>query len=128
MKTYDVTVNKAKEQKLQLANGHISTTTILFEEQNIVAKIEAKGDIAFLDTNENLLATISIPGENEGKKVYTQVVCSVDENGILLKFPIVEWIDNYPHCDGEHDRWDEKIIGYHDVGYHWKTNTAFLVE
>jgi len=51
LKTYDKLFNSAehKEKKYQLASGYISTTTVFFEEENITAKIEAKGDIAFFD-------------------------------------------------------------------------------
>lgn len=34
---------------------------------------------------------------------------------ITISFAIVEWIDNYPNCDGEHDRWDSRTVGYHDL-------------
>lgn len=34
---------------------------------------------------------------------------------IKLEFPIYKWIDHYPHCDGEHDRWEQQIIGYREL-------------
>ena len=128
MRNYDKQFNsqQEKELKIELANGYISTTKILFEAEKIVVKIDAKGVIDFLDFEDQVIASIDIPQQTGGKEVYTEVLCGVEDSCILLKFPIVEWIDNYPHCDGEHDRWDSKIIGYHKLVFDLKTNQIIL--
>ena len=128
MTNYDKIFNSKSEKssKLQLANGYISTTNILFEEEKIVVKIDADGTVGFLDLEDKVIASISIPEQTGGKQVYTELMCSVEADFILLKFPIVEWIDNYPHCDGEYDRWDSKIIGYHNLDFDLKTNQIIL--
>ena len=115
MKTADKIHNSAKTggfENFPLANGYISTTTIFFEAESILAVIEAKGHIAFFDPQEHLLAAFDLPEEEYGKRVYEEVQCGVENGAIVLKFPIVEWIENYPNCDGEHDRWDTKLLGW----------------
>ncbi len=128
MKNYDKIFNSAenKEQKYQLASGYISTTTVFFETENVVAQIEAKGDIAFFDGEGAELAAVKMPAQTGGREVYEDVFCSVDRVSIILRFPIVEWIDNYPHCDGEHDRWDSKIIGQHTLTFDPETKEVVV--
>jgi len=111
-------------KNFQIASGYISTTNILFENEGIMAAIEAQGHIDFYDLADNLLASLDVQNQDGGREVYQDVHCNVEDNFIIIKFPIYEWIDNYPHCDGEYDRWDTRIIGYHRVCFDTKTNTA----
>ncbi len=125
MKEYDKIFSRSSEsceQKFQLANGYISTTEIYFEAENVIAKIEADGVVEFLNVQENVLASVDIPKQTGGKEKYTEVWCATENSVITLKFPIVEWIDNYPNCDGEHDRWDTKTIGYHTLKFDCNTS------
>jgi len=99
----------------QLASGHISQTAILFEKEGVVAVIQANGSVEFYNTDGVLIAAGSVPAEESGKGVYEEVSCQVENNLLTLRFPIYEWIDNYPHCDGEHDRWDTRIVGFYPL-------------
>ena len=110
---FDIIFNSEKENNkgFQIASGFISETKILFEEENIIALIHAKGSVKFFDLSEKLLSEINLPSVESGKGVYEEVIIEVKENSIILKFPTYEWIDNYPHCDGEHDRWSTRKIG-----------------
>ncbi len=130
MKGYDKIFNSEENigfKSIQLANGYISSTTILFEKEKIVAKIEAKGHIEFFDCEDIMLAAFEIPAQTGGKETYNEVLCETEKNIIVLKFPIVEWIDNYPNCDGEHDRWDTEIIGYHTLNFNYETKEYILI-
>jgi len=127
METYNTAQGPANK-KFQLANGHISTTEILFEEEQILVRIQAAGQIEFLSAEGTLLSSFSIPEETDGKEVYTEVICAAKDGSPVLKFPIVEWIDNYPHCDGEYDRWDSRTVGYYTVVYDVQANRAALCE
>ncbi len=129
MKDYDKIFNSEENtgfKSFQLATGYISCTTILFEKEKIVAKIEAKGHIEFFDCEDILLASFDIPAQTGGKETYNEVLCGAEDNTVLLKFPIVEWIDNYPNCDGEHDRWDAETIGYCTLKFNYKTKEYIL--
>ncbi len=114
----DIVFNSEKEsgeKLLQLASGYISETTILFENEKIAAVIQAKGSVEFFNMNDERVADGKVPAVESGKEVYVEVCCQVKENLLILKFPIYQWIDNYPNCDGEHDRWDTKIVGFHTL-------------
>ena len=114
MKTFDhiYSHEAGTFQTFQLASGYISTTGILFEADKVAAIIEAKGSVVFYDLEEHALASFDIPSQTGGREVYETVDCGKENGHIVLRFPIVHWIDNYPNCDGEHDRWDSVIVGY----------------
>jgi len=112
--------------RCQLASGYISETRLLFERENILAQIHAKGDLKFYDGNEKLLAEISLPREEDGKGVYEEVILRREEKALVLDFPIYEWIDHYPNCDGEHDRWSTRTVGCHTVVFDPATCVALV--
>lgn len=121
----DIVFNSEKgKSSFQIASGYISVTTVLFEKEDIVAVIDAKGAVEFYNINDELLAAGEVSAVESGRQVYEEVCCEADENAIIIRFPIVKWIDNYPHCDGEHDRWDSKIIGYHTLKLDRLTNSV----
>ena len=126
-KNFDIVFNSEKENghSFQIANGYISDTKVLFERENIVAVINASGHINFYDEKDELLTSADAQAVDSGKGVYESVVLKVSGNVITVSFPVCEWIDNYPHCDGEHDRWDSRVIGYNDVSFDI-TNNAIL--
>lgn len=119
MEKFDFIFNsEAGEKKtFQLANGYISTTSILFEKEKVVAVVSAKGKVDLFDLVDNLIETKELPEVTVGKEVYDEVVCCVSNGKITLEFPTYEWIDNYPNCDGEHDRWDTKKVGSETVSF-----------
>ncbi len=102
--------NDSKGKKLQLASGYISETNILFEKESIAVYIQAKGHVGFYNIDDERLADFDLPAVEAGRQVYEEVCCSVEGEAIILEFPLYKWIDNYPHCDGEHDRWDTREI------------------
>lgn len=113
--------------KFQLANGYISNTEILFEVEKIIVNIDAKGNAEFFNLTGELLKSVEIQKQTGGKEVYTEILCDVENSAIVLKFPIVEWIDNYPNCDGEYDRWDSKVIGYTTLTYNIETQEVTVL-
>lgn len=116
---FDIVFNSEKENNkgFQIASGFISETKILFEKENLIALIHAKGCVKFFDLSERLLSEFNLPSVESGKGVYEEVVIEVEGNSVILKFPTYEWIDNYPNCDGEHDRWTTRKIGEETVSY-----------
>ena len=101
----------------QIASGYDSETRILFEKEGVIVKIRAEGQVDFYDAAEQLLASAKMPSQEGGREVYQDVGCGVEGTSVILRFPIYQWIDNYPHCDGEHDRWDTRTVGYHTVTF-----------
>ena len=80
--------------------------TVLFEKENIVLKADADGNALFYDLEGRELHR----DKAEGEKRFGSVYFCVKKNAICLRFPITEWIDHYPNCDGEYDRWTERIV------------------
>lgn len=118
MRDIDITFNSENgKRSFQIASGYISETAIYFEKEKITLLVHAKGRTEFYNLNEELLAAGAVPSEDSGREVYEQITCEVIEGKIVIEFPIVRWIDNYPNCDGEYDRWDSKIVGYRTVTY-----------
>ena len=115
------------QKRFQLATGYISTTEIYFVIEKIIVKIEAEGKVEFLSSDKELVASVVLPKITEGHGTYNEVVCDVKNNKIILSFPIIEWIDNYPHCDGEYDRWDTKTVGYYTMEMNLLTNDVSMV-
>jgi len=99
----------------QIASGYISTTSVLFEKEGVVAVIQAKGSVEFFNADGALIASGNVPAAEGGRELYEDVAFGVENGLIKLTFPIYQWIDNYPHCDGEHDRWDKKTVGSHSL-------------
>lgn len=101
----------------QIASGYISETVLLFERENVIARVQAKGQVTFFDLNGAVLASGEVPAETGGREVYQELSCQVADGKLILLFPIYQWIDNYPNCDGEHDRWDTKRVGAHTLTF-----------
>lgn len=101
---------KGKEN-FQLANGYISETAILFEREKTLAVIYAQGKVEVYNADGEIVGTHELPEVDSGKRVYDEVRCQVNGDLIELQFPVYEWIDTYPNCDGEHDRWVTREIG-----------------
>ena len=113
----------------EIAHGFISTTEILFVRENLIARIEANGRVDFLNPEEKLLASACVSTDGDGHGKYEAAYCNVDGDTIKIRFPIYEWYDNYPNCDGEHDRWDCRVVGYtKPIAYALSTGEAFVAE
>ncbi len=129
MNNYDhiyTAADDSNEKNFQLASGYISTTVIAFETAMISAKIEACGIVDFYTADGSLISSVNIPEQTGGTEKYHEVLCRYENGNVTFRFPIVKWIDNYPNCDGEHDRWDTVTIGYHTVNFDVNTSTATL--
>lgn len=116
----DMVFNSDKDNSkgyFQIASGYISETVVHFEKENVILVIHADGRVELFDMGDKLLAENSVPKSSGGREVYEEACCEVIDNTIVVKFPIYKWIDNYPNCDGEHDRWDTIKIGEHTVEF-----------
>jgi len=112
---------KDNGKEIQLANGHISTTGILFSKEKFVAVIDAGGTVEFFRADE-CVAKADLPKVDSGKGVYDAVICSVNGNSAEFSFPIYQWIDTYPNCDGEHDRWVTRKVGSENFVFDFEKN------
>lgn len=118
-KKADIIFNSESDnnKNFQIASGYISESVVLFENENVYAVVNANGNVDFYNMDDCLLSSMKAPSVDDGKQVYDEISLKVDNNQIVIGFPICKWIDNYPHCDGEHDRWDKQIIGWNKLSF-----------
>ena len=120
----DIIYNSEKGScKYQIASGYISETVILFEKESTFVRVHSDGRAEVSTLDGTPLAEGKVQTQTGGREVYEEVVCEADKNFLLLRFSVVEWIDNYPNCDGEHDRWDSRIIGYNTLTFDRNNNS-----
>lgn len=80
--------------------------TVLFEKENVSLAADKNGNAVLLSTDGVTLST----AKAESDRRFSEVYCLVKERTITLRFPIKETIDHYPNCDGEYDRYSERIV------------------
>lgn len=114
--------------RIGIACGYVDTTEIFFRQENILVKVTAAGQIDFF-AGENLLASLSVPAGSGGRGCYQDIACKAEDGKLLLRFPEYTWVDHYPDCDGESDRWSARITGYKPpVVFDLDTHTATVKE
>ena len=108
---------------ISLACGHISLNKITFIRENIIVSIEAcKGEVIFCDLNSNKLLSVKIETPSSGDDKFSEIKCIAQNGQIKLGFPQYTYEDNYPHCDGEYDRWTKTIRDFHFLCFDIKSN------
>ena len=110
-------------EMINLASGYISLTKIEFVNENITVNIEAKtGEVDFYDSEAKKRLSAKIKTPLSGDEKFSEVKCIVEGEQIKLGFPQYDYKDNYPNCDGEHDRWTKTITGFVFLCYDFKNN------
>ena len=112
-----------KGEQISLACGYVSLNQISFINEKITVNIETKtGEVAFYDLESNKLLSVKIQTPTSGDEKFSEVKCVVEGEQIKLGFPKYTYEDNYPHCDGEHDRWTKTISGFSFLCYDFQNN------
>ncbi len=65
--------------------------------------VSNKGEAGFYNNEGALIAKA-----DEGEGNYRKVLLDWKQDSLCVKFGRMVEVDNYPNCDGEHDRWSEK--------------------
>ncbi len=81
-------------------------------------EVSSKGEAVFWDREGKELCRVQEQGQE-----YKEVRLLWKRGSVSLQFGKVEWIDNYPNCDGEHDRWDQRWRTEYEVTLNEETNT-----
>lgn len=81
--------------------------TVLFERDGIILRTDRFGNAIFLNEGGEELMRGAATSES-GRFIEVHLVASKDE--IRVNFPVIKYIDHYPNCDGEHDRWSKRIV------------------
>ncbi|MBQ9121723.1 MAG: hypothetical protein IJY12_05135 [Clostridia bacterium] len=115
--------NYPNGQIIELACGHISLTEIKFVNENVTVNVEAKtGKVDFYDSETKKCLSTKIELPLSGDEKFSEVKCIVEGEQIKVGFPQYNYKDNYPHCDGEHDRWTKIISDFNLLCYDFKNN------
>lgn len=121
--THNVVFNSANNpdgEVIALACGHISLNEIEFTNEGIIVSVESRtGEVVFYDLQKNELSRtkIQLPA---GDERFSEIKCDVEGEKLLLGFPEYSYKDNYPNCDGEHDRWTKTICGFKTLSFDFK--------
>lgn len=104
----------------------IDATSVYFEEEKITVTVDSYGHIEFFegDDQSKSLDAVHVPASGTQEDPidrYGKVELKKDGNTILLELPRYRWEDNYPHCDGEYDRWDRYTKGSFQVIFDLET-------
>ena len=108
------TSENLQEERFHLSCGFYETTTFLFENANFYVYIHCKGTFTFYSADGKRLACVTAKPMDSGRGCYMDVMITTTEDGAVFQLPEYDWIDHYPNCDGESDRWDASIIGIRD--------------
>lgn len=80
---------------------------VLFEKEKITLTADAMGNTSFTDSEGNEVYKGKAVSEN---RYFSKFYVSVKDGKICVRFPVTETIDHYPNCDGEYDRYTERIV------------------
>lgn len=102
------------QEHFHLSCGFYETTYFLFQNVNLRIDIHCKGEFTFCTAEGKKLKTIKAKPMNSGRGCYMDVLITTTKDMFIFQLPEYEWIDHYPNCDSESDRWGTRIIGIRD--------------
>ncbi len=111
----------------------IVPTTVYFQQEKISVSVDSLGHIAFFDGEGHPLGSVDLPVHKDPSNYghtaqYGEVRCGADGSTITIHLPIYYWTDNYPHCDGESDRWDRHVDGWFRVVFDCATHAIMILD
>lgn len=115
--TYDHIIRTGEalsERRFHLACGYCTTTSFLFEKANFAVVIDCKGDFDFYTVGGEKLETVKAKRMTSGRECYEDIFITTTDDGVIFRLPDYSWVDHYPDCDGESDRWSSRIDGVND--------------
>ena len=116
--TYDHTIRQSQvldNAQFHLSCGFYETTAFFFEKANFAVVIHCRGEFTFYTPAGEKLGSVKAKPMTSGRGCYMDVQITTDGDQVIFRLPEYDWIDHYPDCDGESDRWDARIIGVRDT-------------
>ena len=114
---YDHVINADSQLNAEcfhLSCGFYETTSFLFEKADFSVVIHCKGEFAFYAPDGSKVMTYKAKRMASGRGCYMDVLITTTDNAVIFQLPQYDWIDHYPNCDGESDRWTAQITGIND--------------
>ena len=106
--------DQMNQQHFHLSCGFHDTTSFFFEKANLRVDIHCRGSFTFYTVNGDKAETIKLKPMKTGRECYMDILITTEDDAVIFQLPEYRWIDHYPHCDGESDRWSTEIIGIRD--------------
>ena len=103
---YDYIYDKNSPYETEYKFNDKTELTVFFSNENIILKVDKDGNAIFTTAEGKEIKREKAESDRRFSLVYVN-----SYNGeISVNFPIIETVDHYPHCDGEYDRYSERII------------------
>lgn len=68
----------------------------------------------------------AIAAAEKDDSTFNEVRLKWKQGRVAIEFGQIETVDNYPNCDGEHDRWSEKWVAYRTVALSLDDNSLVI--
>lgn len=88
-----------------------------------IVEISKKGAAHFYDYNQAPIDVLEGPD-----KTFAEFKVDWSKDSLKISFGHTETVDNYPHCDGEHDRWSTKWADEYTVVLDIGSNKAEAIQ
>ncbi|MBQ8589064.1 MAG: hypothetical protein IJ486_01235 [Firmicutes bacterium] len=132
-KTYD---SKIRSDRMKLTAPYYNSiypTMVTFVQEKISVYADSMGHVEFCDAEEHFLGFVDFPVSEDPSKYahtaqYGDVEVSADGSTVTVFLPIYYWTDNYPHCDGESDRWDRHVESWFRVVFDCNTRQISVLD
>ena len=114
--TYDHIIKPGQaltDQRFHLSCGFYDTTYFLFEQWQLEVRIHCNGTFTFR-TADGQQQVVKAQPMRSGRGCYMDIFITTTDSELIFRLPEYDWWDNYPHCDGESDRWDATVTGTRD--------------
>ena len=110
MMKYDYVYDSVKdtsEKSFEFEKAGKPEIVVLFLAENILLMANREGNALFLDMDGKELYKDCAEAEDT---FFSRIECKASKNILTVCFVRTKTVDNYPHCDGEYDRWDEIVV------------------
>lgn len=103
---YDSTTQNY-EKKFEFDGENKPEITVFFEKEKVFLRADREGNALFFDMDgKELFKARAVYDDG----YFSWIYCCVSKNTVSVSFTVTKLVDNYPHCDGEYDRWDEIVV------------------
>lgn len=111
----------------------IDPTAVFFEVERITATVDSLGHIEFFDQDKQSLGFVDVPAAESPDLYahsgqYGEVHCRAESGRVIFDLPVYRWVDHYPHCDGESDRWSRYVVRWFRVEFDCRTRMISIVD
>ena len=110
---YD-SVKSVYEQKFDF-KGNDKPITLWLSTENLFLQADRLGNAVFFDKDgKELFKDCAV---SDKVRFFSWIYCKKSADGLRVSFAVTKTVDNYPNCDGEHDRWDEIEVERISINY-----------